>query len=174
MKKAGARGAPANGKVGRYVTNNRFYYTAKNAPPTVRGVTQDPTGMQGDCTMIRRVFLAGMVLIAAAAALVAMRPAPRQETGTASGAVMVRAQVRNPAKSPTPIPTPSPTQPVCRRVTAHGLHIRAGASVAAPVVGYLSHGDIITTTRPITSSWARIAQGWVNIHFTEESQCSKK
>ena len=62
----------------------------------------------------------------------------------------------------TPTPTPSP---ICK-VTAAALNVRSCPSASCSALAWLSEGDIITITHPITS-WAKMPAGWINVKFLE-------
>lgn len=68
--------------------------------------------------------------------------------------------------SPAPITTPALT--ICS-VTAAALNVRACPGVTCAAVAWLTAGETITTTQPITA-WAKVPGGWINSSYLE---CTK-
>jgi uncharacterized protein YgiM (DUF1202 family) len=71
--------------------------------------------------------------------------------------------------SPTPHPTQEPTATPADTygelsrctVTATALHIRSGAGIEHPVIGYLYAGDIVTIESQ-RGAWYDIGAGWIH------------
>ena len=64
---------------------------------------------------------------------------------------------------PTPTTTPAPT--ICS-VTAAALNVRACPGVSCAAVAWLTAGETITTTQPITA-WVYTPAGWINSTYLE-------
>lgn len=94
------------------------------------------------------------------AAMPSQTPAPAATP--AATAVMQRITVMTPTPTATPVPT------VCT-VSAEALNVRACPGVSCAVVAWLTAGESITTTQPITA-WIYTPAGWVNSNFLE---CAK-
>ena len=63
----------------------------------------------------------------------------------------------------TTAPTPAPT--ICS-VTAAALNVRACPGVSCAAVAWLTAGETITTTQPITA-WVYTPAGWINSTYLE-------
>ena len=68
--------------------------------------------------------------------------------------------------NPTPTTTPAPS--LCS-VKAAALTVRACPGVSCAALAWLTAGETITTTQPITS-WAKTPAGWINSSYLE---CAK-
>ena len=85
--------------------------------------------------------------------------APTQPAAPSLTPVVIQRQTT----APSPTTTPAPT--ICS-VTAAALNVRACPGVSCAAVAWLTAGETITTTQPITA-WVYTPAGWINSTYLE-------